>query len=227
MDFDFPTLVLIGENNAPNIIKHITKCITTTTSEQGQQSTEVKYIDPKFNVEKHENYINKLKAEIASIYKLNEDLLKTQTYTSGYQLALSKQDLLNAAKEKREFYKPSIRKLVKLIIKQHNKLINNGFKNGVVLPEDKNIIVDFNEYQIVQSPFEMAQTKVIQLANNLKSRVDLQMESNPDLTREQAEEKVKQIIKDNEEYTDTSSTNQLNEIVSGVTVQEGIDDREI
>ena len=123
------------------------------------------------------------------------DVIKQgSSYSSGYQLRLAKTDVLNRNVEKKSTYREPLRDLVQLIMdcKRLNSNVN--------LPENADISIDFADITIENDPMQQEQIRGLKIANGTMSRVDAIMEDNPDLTREAAEDRIKQIDDDNNRF---------------------------
>ena len=65
------------------------------------------------------------------------------------------------------------------------------------LPEDSTVQVDFVEPEFPLEPQEYRNDIDWRVQNNYTSKIEILMEMNPDLTREEAEKKYQQILEDN------------------------------
>ena len=82
--------------------------------------------------------------------------------------------------------------VLKTMINYHSKDL--GYKK---LPEDSKIRVDFVEPDFPIEPREYREEIDWKVSNNYMSKIDVIMELNPDLTKEEAEQRYQQILEDN------------------------------
>ncbi|MBT6045388.1 MAG: phage portal protein [Candidatus Scalindua sp.] len=162
------------------------------------------FITPDARLDEYWRVINDMIVDAAQSMGLSVVSYKrdASTFNSGYQLKLSKQDVIDRAKRNRVLYTRSIHELLTLIVKTHNLYESNVFADNI------EFVVDFPEFVIDANPRETADVDGMKLGMGLTSRVLLLMRDNPDLTRDQAIEAIKQIDIDNSlfpVYSDESS----------------------
>lgn len=118
------------------------------------------------------------------------------TFSSGYQLKLSKVDVLKRNMRKRPFYSP---KMIDLIQFMMQCFTMNSAKNR--FPEDKKIKADFGEIKIDENPAEQAKVDALRLNQNLTSGPRLLQRDNPDLTLDEAKRLYAEIKAENQEFS--------------------------
>jgi len=153
------------------------------------------YATPSPQLEAVWKIINDNIAMAASMMGISADVIKQgSSYSSGYQLRLAKTDVINRNVEKKSTYREPLRDLVQLIMdcKRLNSNVN--------LPENADISIDFADITIENDPMQQEQIRGLKISNGTMSRVDAIMEDNPDLTREAAEDRIKQIDDDNNRF---------------------------
>lgn len=88
---------------------------------QNAQPGTAQYINPGINFTQLKELLQSMQLAIALQYGVNADLYKsTNNATSGYQLKLSRQDLLNSNIEDIPLYQQSLTKTIQLIMKAQN-----------------------------------------------------------------------------------------------------------
>lgn len=80
------------------------------------------------------------------------------------------------------------------------KVVYNYHSKTDKLKDDLKLVVDFVEVKPVMQMSDKVVYGKYRLENGLASKVDILMEENPDLSREQAVERLKQIQKDNKDF---------------------------
>jgi len=109
-------------------------------------------------------------------------------------LKLSKQDIINKTVQDRQYYRPAIIDLVQNIMRLYT------WEGDKTFPDKLDISVDFGEIEFETSPKEREELRAMQLNNGTASVIDFIMEDNPDLSREQAVERYKEIEADKGKY---------------------------
>jgi len=105
---------------------------------------------------------------------------ENSTVNSGYQLKLSKSDILKKTKADRPFYRASIKELVENMTTLYTQ--NNESKTF-----DKiEVKVDFGEVVFEENPKEKEDVRAMKLANGTANEIDFIIEDNPDLDRAEA-----------------------------------------
>jgi len=151
------------------------------------ESGDAKFITPKDDLDKLKELINDRRKVIARNKGLSSDTIDGVTATSGYQLALSKQDILNINQRKRKYYTNPIRKLILLAIETAK------YYNIINLTSVKNIHINYGELTFAQSDEEKARARAMDTQAGIWSPVQSLMADDPELTEEMAVKKVKQI----------------------------------
>jgi len=131
--------------------------------------------------------INQLILNVAKLYGLSAQSYNrdSSSFASGYQLKLSKQDIVNRNKMKKTMYREPIKYLCQLMADCYS--INSKlFTFGTL-----DFTIDFADVQFETNPIEQAQLNAIELGNGITSEVQILMDRNPDLTEEDAIELFK------------------------------------
>lgn len=156
----------------------------------GDTKQESKYINPNFPITQESETNKEDKESFAISLGLGKDSVSGGEFTSGYELRLSRENILNKNRAERPFYRNSIKELCKIIMMTANQ-IDSHFKL------DSKIKIDFGEIKYSDDPQQKAQTRSQEISNGTKSRIDFIMEDNPDLNRKDAGLKAKLIDKEN------------------------------
>ena len=156
-------------------------------NDNNETTGDAKYITPQDDLIKLRDLINDRRKVIARNKGLSSDTIDGVTATSGYQLALSKQDILNINKRKRKYYTNPINELIMLAIEtaKYYKLIN--------LTQIVKTHINYGEITFAQSDEEKARARAAKTLAGTWSPVMSLMEDDPELTEDLAIEKIKQI----------------------------------
>lgn len=186
----FSTMVTLGRNEKDPLQLGVTRVLNLQTDPNSTTPPAAYYITPDAKLEAVSNIIqnkgiNAAKAAGLSAESFTRD---NSNVNSGYQLRLSKQDILDDNELKKEFYREPLRGLV------HNITDCYTYNNSSVqFPSDIGIMIEFGTIAFDTNPIEVEQVRSLKLANKTISRIDIIMEDNPDLSREEAIEIAKRI----------------------------------
>lgn len=176
-------LVTIGMPASQSIPIGVTQRLNIPAGEigQGLAGYDAKYITPSPLLRDVWDLINQLILNVAKLYGLSAQSYNrdSSAFASGYQLKLSKQDIVNRNKLKREFYRQSIKDLCRYMMMCYTTNSDFNFYETAVN-------IDFGDIQFETNPIEQAQLNAIELGNGITSEVQILMDRNPDLTEEDA-----------------------------------------
>jgi hypothetical protein len=113
------------------------------------------------------------------------------SFSSGYQLKLSKMDIINRNVLKREFYRQPCKDIVQLIMECYT--LNTPFQ----FAPDTTPTIDFAEIVYDSNPLENEQLYAMKLSNGTIDRVMILMDQNPDLSETEAAALLEQITTNN------------------------------
>jgi len=192
----FSTLVAVGLSEESNIPFGPQFSLKLPFDPSDQKTPDAKYITPNPALEKVWNVINDIILHTAQSVGLSAESFQRQasSFSSGYQLKLSKQDVVNKTIQDRQYYRIAIKDLIENICKLYT------WEGDKTFPDKLEISVDFGEIEFETSPKEREELRAMQLNNGTASVIDFIMEDNPDLTREQAVERYKEIEADKGKY---------------------------
>jgi hypothetical protein len=201
----FSTLVTKGLPESQTIPWGVTHRLNIPYTTSGDMIGGAEYITPSPKITEYWEITNQYITNVARLNGLSAQSFSrdASSFTSGYQLKLSKQDIINRNVLKREFYRESVRELVILMMECYS--INNNFR----FPPDPEVLIDFADIAFESNPLEQEQLYAMQLSNGTIDRVQILMNQNPDLTEEMAEEALAKIQERNARRN-TTTTNNLN-----------------
>ena len=190
----FSLLVTIGLPETQTIAVGVTQRVNipaSSLSGETPQGADAKYITPSPMLSDYWRIINEYIIQIARANGLSAQSVNRDNagFASGYQLKLSKQDNINRNKLKRQFYLEPMRELIQLMMDCYTKNSTDTFK----FPTQADIIIDFAEMTFDDNPMEREQINAMRLSNGTTSEVMILMEDNPDLTEQDAVEKLAKI----------------------------------
>jgi len=192
----FSTLVAVGLDEEAKIPFGPQFSLKLPFDPTDQKTPDAKYITPSPALDKVWGVINDIILHTAQSVGLSAESFqrKASSFSSGYQLKLSKQDIINKTAQDRQYYRPAIIDLVQNIMRLYT------WEGDKTFPENQDIYVDFGEIEFETSPKEREELRAMQLSNGTASVIDFIMEDNPDLSREQAVERYKEIEADKGKY---------------------------
>lgn len=190
----FSTLVTRGLPESQSIPVGVTHRINIPVNPAtAELAGDAQYITPSPMLLESWQILNEYITNVARLNGLSAQSFNrdSASFSSGYQLKLSKQDIMNRNTLKREFYRPAIRELVQLMM--DCSTFNTPFR----YPEKSDITTDFAEIAYETNPLEDEQLNAMRLANGTTDRVIILMDQNPDLTEADAEALLAQIAERN------------------------------
>jgi len=134
------------------------------------------YITPSPLLKDVWDLVNQFIVMVARLYNLSAQSINrdSASFPSGYQLKLSKQDIVNYNKTKKPLYRKPVKDLCRDIADCYS--INSKlFTFGQL-----DFTVDFADVQFETNPIEQAQLNAIELGNGITSEVQILMDRNPD-----------------------------------------------
>jgi len=188
----FATMVTEGLPEGKIIKAAVTRYINFPLGDDLKPVGRAYFINPSVDLKQIWEIINQNIDLYASLMGISTQAIKQGTaFSSGYQLRLSKSDIIDYNNKKRSMYRESVRQLVQLTMDCAR------LYGGQAMPEDAGIGIDFADVTVETNPLEQEQIRGLKITNGTMSRIDAIMDDNPDLTREQAEETAKRIDADN------------------------------
>jgi hypothetical protein len=111
----------------------------------------------------------------------SESISNGSDFSSGFQLKLSKQGVIDRNKDKQDLYRESVRDLCQLVLDTETIYGVNSY------PADTQINIDFADIAVAVDPLEQEQIRAMKMSNGTMDSVMALLEDNPDLTEEEAE----------------------------------------
>ena len=179
---------------------------------------DAKYITPDPKLEQVSGIIEGEINAIAGYAGLSEEAYrkKTNSFTSGYHLELSKQDVINQNEMEIPFYTSAIKKLLEIACTVYTKHAKN------TLDTVKTYTIDYQPLSFKKNPLEVWQIRTIEKLNKMGSPVDWLMEDNPELSREDAIERLKQIESDIKEFASSPMLNSMSKAIDDEDNEEDV-----
>lgn len=152
------------------------------------QEPTIEFLSPDNHIAELRNNIKEKILDLAISLGFSKDQITGVSATSGYQLMLSKQEIINRNIARRSFYEKSMKKLIQMITIAGNKA---GYK---IIPlsdaEANEIKIEWNNFKYVQSDEEKSKELTMKLANKEISLIEYEMKEN-NLTEEEAIDVIK------------------------------------
>lgn len=147
------------------------------------------YINPSTDLRQIWEIINSNIEMTAALLGISVDATKSGSqFSSGYQLKLSMQGVQDYNNDKNAIYRESLRDLAQLIC-----ACTDIYSTKVKLPHDLEFSVEFADIPIDENPLEVEQINSMRLTQKTTDRAEILIQRNPDMTRDEAEERIAQI----------------------------------
>ena len=178
--YQLPVLVTIGMENSKDITKG-QKARINFPPTMGSAPASASYITPDQKLAELGDQIYKQVEGIKLSRKLSKSNITGQTATSGYELMLSKSEILNLNKSDRKYYVRPVQQICQCIMAMANHY------NIVRFPDNATIAITFGEQEFIETPKERIERQQKELAAGLKNLVDIEIENSGEvLSREEA-----------------------------------------
>ena len=196
--YNIPQLFTTGTRENQDLKKGRTFKIDIPRNDMGEAVGDAKYLAPDEPLKELNQMILSRIEQLGLSKGLSRSLITGANASSGYELALSKYEIVERNKRQRDYYYDSVVELVQTMIATANRGL------GWDIPEDLVIGVDFGEIRFAVSDEEREKTRLMKLQNGTVSRIDLMMEDNPELDRPTAIEQATRIDRENGQLAFTS-----------------------
>lgn len=165
-----------------------------------KQPGDAKYITPDPKISEVSDIVEGEVNSMANYAGLSKEAYRkdTNTFSSGYQLELSKQDVLNQAELEKPYYTQAMKDLML------NACLVFTTHSGKTLEAVKDFNIDYQPMQFKKNPLEVRQIWNIDKMLGIKSPIDMLMELNPEMSREAAIEKMALIQKELNQFKQLS-----------------------
>lgn len=192
LDFQsFSTLVTSGLSDTKDIITGITRRLDLPVQDYGNTNPpDAKYITPDAKLETVAKIINGRRVNLAQQSGLSESSFNrdTGTINSGYQLRLSKQDVIVYNNLKKEIYRPELIRLIELMI-----ICYNANDKQFSFPSGLPIDLQYGNVVFAENPIEKVALQQQKIMSGMMSLADAIRENNPSLTQQEAIDEAKRI----------------------------------
>ena len=185
-DWNLPQKVRIGMDDTTEGKQGLTFTEDVLRADDESQVGDVKYINPNAPVTDEKDLIEWRKQDVAVSNGLSADSLTGKTFTSGFELFLSKSEIIEKNKEERVYYLNPVKELI-------TNMMIAAKQIGMAFPKKPEISVNFGELIYTQSPEEKERTRAAKKANGTWSAVQSIMEDDPDLDEAAAIKKLAKI----------------------------------
>lgn len=193
----YSTLVLV-DMPAEKTITWGVKAVLNVTSDPTNPNInpDAKYITPNPKMAEVSAIIEGGKNDLAGYAGLSKEAFRKETnsFTSGYHLELSKQDVINQADIDKPFYTAATKDMLTKACKIYST------HSTRTLEAAQTFSIDYQDIVFKKNPIEVWQVRTYEKLNGVASPIDFIMEDNPDLTRAEAEERFRQVQKDLNEF---------------------------
>jgi len=187
-DFNLPQKVRIGMDADVEGKVGLTFTEDILRNDQGEAVGSVNYIRPDAPVTEEKELIEWRKKEVAVSSGLSADSLTGKTFTSGFELFLSKSEIIEKNKEDRPLYRQPLKQLLSYMM----FLAKDKANYGATVDTMPEVSINFGELVYTQSPEEVERVNAAKLVNGTGSLVEFAMKEDPDLDEEEAIKLIKQ-----------------------------------
>jgi len=168
--YQLPLLATFGLENSADITKG-QKARLNFPPVMGTAKTDAKYLTPDQKLTELGEQIYHQVENIKLSHKLSKSTITGQTATSGYELMLSKAEILNWNKSQQKYYVRPMQQLCECIMALANRYGINTF------PADAKIEITFGEQQFIETPKERVERQQKELAAGVKNLIDVEVEN--------------------------------------------------
>jgi hypothetical protein len=182
--YNIPQLVTIGmeAENHKELKKGRSLFLNIPPSMNGDLG-DAKYVNPEEALKELKDLIHDRYEKLAMAKGISKANITGDSATSGYQLALSMQRILDINRRKRKYYTKPIKKMLRLVLFLYKDKYNIS----------GDITINYGELHFSESEIDKERAWGLKLSNGTANLVDYELEHDPDLvTREEALEKIKQ-----------------------------------
>lgn len=193
-----------GKNLPRNIKVGANKAILMEYQE-GEPSPEIGYATASPQIDALRSLVESYIALLLTTNNLStsavsSQLSSNQSAPSGIAMIIDKAESMEDVNDQRQIFidkEPEIWEIVKKWIDLYGDNLDESFK-GLSLPEDLSEIfnIQFNDQPVIMSEQEKLNNFKMRKELGLDSQIDLIMKDNPQLDRQQAEDKLKEIMAD-------------------------------
>jgi hypothetical protein len=193
----YSTLVTTGLPADQNLTMGVQARINIPPDAMGEAKGDAKYITPAPLLKEVDDLLNGDIDNLAAYSGLSNDVFrkKTQTLPSGYALKLSKADVIEQNETEKQLYSPAIKDLLKKAV-----IVYSYHSRTNTLAPVKTISVEYQPIAIEQNPLEVANLRTINKVLGIGSPLLWIMQDNPEMTIDQAKQRLAEIKAENQSY---------------------------
>jgi hypothetical protein len=185
--YNIPQLFTVGSRENQELKRGRIFKIDIPRNDMGEAVGDAKYLSPGERLADQNALIADRIEQLGLSLGLSRAIITGQSATSGYELALSKYEIVERCRSERDYYADSVRELMEVLVHTANQGL------GWDIPEDLCFAVDFGEIRFAQSDLDRERCRQLRLQNGSASRVDFLMEDDPELDLESAKLKIQEI----------------------------------
>lgn len=190
IDFQsFSTMVTLGLSDISVIPVGVTRRINIPAQQtSGEVQGDVKYVTPDAKLETVWKIIQESIQWFAGIMGIStESISEGSNFSSGFQLKLSKQGVIDRNTDKQDLYREAVRELCQLVMDTET------LYGTLAFPTEASINIDFADIAVEVDPLQQEQIRAMKISNGTLDAVGCLMEDNPDLTEEEAIARIAEI----------------------------------
>lgn len=193
----FSTLVLEGFDGKGDMKMGVHRPIRIPKNTSDDTTGKAYYISPDTDLEALYGVIDKKIIHVVNSMGLSAQSYRSDSasFSSGYQLKLSKLDVIKKNVADRIYYTESIKDLVSVMMQCYTL-----FSPKKKFPDNLDIKIDYAEMKFDEDPMQKETIDAMRLASGLTSIIRILMERNPDLSPEDAKKLAKEIELENGEF---------------------------
>lgn len=204
----FSTMVITGATDLRNYRYGISRFLQLKGADNNDGTIgtpDAKFISPSAKIKEIDDIIENTMIRCARSFGLGASAFRndTSSFSSGYQLQLSKEDVINATSTKRPIYEAKTNQLINMIIDLYNRMN----KSDMIIGYDR-LSTSINEPSYTISPDEKIAIAQKKIEMGVSSRVRYIMEEYG-IGRDEAIDMYRQILEENsiaiETETDTDN----------------------
>ena len=191
LDFQsFSTMVTSGLPDNAVLPVGVTRRINIPQKLDGTIDGDVKYVTPDAKLETVWKIIQERIQWFAGQMGISvEGITEGSNFSSGFQLKLSKQGVIDHNNDKKDSYREAVRDLVQLLMDC------SRIYGTVNFPENANLTIQFADIAVETDPLELRQIWMADKALGIADEVSIMMMANPDMLENEAEEAIARIRK--------------------------------
>lgn len=129
---------------------------------------------------------------------VSSSLSQSNTAPSGVAMMIDKAESMEDVEDQRQIFRdkePEMWDIINRWLNIYGDQMEDDLK-GLTLPNEFELVLKFHDPQVVMSEQEKLQNLKLRKELGLDSMIDLLMKDNPDMSKEQAEEKLKMILEE-------------------------------